>query len=77
MKYHFGRGTYLSMNYTHLNHDFLDNPNAVAWMVPERLGTLTEGSRRLCDCECYLDRQKFLKELKGLEVRGSVVRGQM
>jgi len=44
IKYDFGRGTYLSMNYTQLNVD-VGGSGADAWMEPTRLGTLTGNVR--------------------------------
>ena len=100
MKYDFGRGTYLDMNYTHVNVDLRD-PDQVAWWEPERIGTLTANVRlnRYLNLNAYLlyrggwsraegdprddpgdyvtvnaalIAKNFLKELKGLEVRGGV-----
>jgi len=106
MKYDFGRGTYLSMNYTQLNVDVdkdvaVGESGADTWMEPKRLGTLT-GNIRLnrylnlnaqllyrggwhreagdtrddpgdyVIANATLIAKNFLKELKGLEVRGSV-----
>ena len=45
MKYDFGRGSYLGMNYTHQNTDYPTDSNVVGWMKPERLGTLTGNIR--------------------------------
>ena len=100
MKYDFGRGTYIGMNYTHLNIDIRD-PDVLPWFEPERLGTLTANVRlnRYLNLNAYLlyrggwtraegdprddpgdyvlvntalIAKNFLKELKGLEVRGGV-----
>ena len=43
MKYDFGRGTYLGVNYTQFSMDVGDS-GADIWMEPTRLGTLTEMS---------------------------------
>ena len=103
MKYDFGRGTYLSMNYTYQNTELFDPdlPFMGAWWEPKQLGTLAANIRlnRYLNLNAYLlyrgdwTRSKddtrddpedyalvnatliarnFLKELKGLEVRGSV-----
>jgi len=41
MKYDFGRGTYLSMNYTHMNYDYPAGVDEnIGYMRPERFGTL-------------------------------------
>jgi len=41
MKYDFGRGTYLSMNYTHMNTDYPASvDDNIGYMRPERLGTV-------------------------------------
>ncbi len=41
MKYDLGRGTYLSMNYTHMNTDYPAGvDDNIGWMRPERLGTV-------------------------------------
>ena len=101
MKYDFGRGTYLGMNYTHMNTDYPADSKVVGWMRPERLGTLTGNVRlnKYLNLNAYLlyrggwvrnpndtrddpgdyvianttlIAKNFLKELKGLEVRGSV-----
>ena len=100
MKYDFGRGTFISMNYTHLNFD-LANPDRNVWEEPKRLGTLTANIRlnRYLNFNTHLlyrggwtrleydtrddlgdyvlvnatlIAKNFLKELKGLEVRGGV-----
>ena len=44
MKYDFGRGTYLGVNYTQFSMDVGDS-GADAWMEPTRLGTLTGNVR--------------------------------
>jgi len=111
MKYDFGRGTYLAMNYTHLSMEAILGPEArfpglrgkFYWYEPERLGTLTANIRlnRYLNLNTYLlyrggwirspnsletrddpgdyitanvglIAKNFLKELKGLEVRGMV-----
>jgi len=101
MKYDFGRGTFISMNYTQMNID-LHDPEQNPWGEPERLGTLSANIRlnRYLNLNAYLlyrggwSREKgdaredpgdyaivnatliaksFVKELKGLEVRGSVL----
>jgi len=101
MKYDFGRGTYLSMNYTQMKVD-TGNSGTDIWMEPTRLGTLT-GNVRLnrylnlnaqliyrggwhredgdpredpgdyAIVNATLIAKDFVKELKGLEVRGSVL----
>jgi len=102
MKYDFGRGTYLSMNFTLLNTDPPAGSDSVTWMVPERWGTLTgnvrlnrylnfnaqllyrgDWSRAKADTRedpgdyaivnATLIGKGFVKELKGLEVRASVL----
>ena len=100
MKYDFGRGTYLGVNYTQFSIDTGDT-GADIWMEPTRLGTLT-GNVRLnkylnlnaqlfykggwhreqgdpredmsdyVTANATLIAKNFLKELKGLEFRGSV-----
>ena len=54
MKYAFGRGTYLSMNYTYTNdlsvnyiyaNDYFSNPDTILWMSPKQLGTFTANIR--------------------------------
>ena len=103
MKYDFGRGTYLSMNYTYQNFEGFDPdlPFMGAWWEPKQLGTLAANIRlnRYLNLNAYLlyrgdwtrlpddtrddpedyalvnatlIARNFLKELKGLEVRGSV-----
>ena len=102
MKYDFGRGTYLGMNYTHFNRVARhQGREANPWFEPERLGTLSANIRlnRYLNLNTYLlyrggwrrakvdtrddpgdyvlvnatlIAKNFLKELKGLEVRGSV-----
>jgi len=102
MKYDFGRGTYLGMNYTHFSREvrYLGVERR-SWFEPERLGTLSANVRlnRYLNLNTYLlyrggwTRAKadtrddpgdyvtvnatliaknFLKDLKGLEVRGMV-----
>ncbi len=100
MKYDFGRGTYLSMNFTHLSIDIRD-PELLPWWEPLRFGTLMANVRlnRYLNLNTYLlyrggwtrsegdtrddpgdyvlvnaalIAKNFLKELKGLEVRGTV-----
>jgi outer membrane receptor protein involved in Fe transport len=101
LKYDFGRGTYLSANYTQMTWDFADE-SIVAWMEPARFGTLT-GNVRLnkylnfnaqllyrgnwsrskndpredpgdyAIVNATLIAKDFINELKGLEVRGSVL----
>ena len=44
MKYDFGRGTYLGVNYTQFSMD-VGNSDADTWMEPTRLGTLTGNVR--------------------------------
>ncbi len=44
MKYDFGRGTYVEANYTQLTADY-ENEDVVAYMVPQRYGTLTGNIR--------------------------------
>ena len=101
MKYDLGRGTYLGMNYTHLNLK-ASQETPQLYLQPERLGTLKANVRlnRYLNLNAYLLYQggwtraeddprddpgdyvlmnatliakNFLKELKGLEVRGSVL----
>ena len=54
MKYDFGRGTYLSMNYTYMNdlsmnytyvNEYIPNPDPILWMSPKQLGTFTANIR--------------------------------
>ena len=54
MKYDFGRGTYLSMNYTYVNdlsmnytyvNEYIPNPDPILWMSPKQLGTFTANIR--------------------------------
>ena len=54
MKYDFGRGTYLSMNYTFVNdlsvnyiyaNEYFSNPDTIFWMSPKQLGTFTANIR--------------------------------
>lgn len=113
MKYDFGRGTYIGMNYTHLSFEAIMGSEALIpgkrytkfyWYEPGRLGTLTANVRlnRYLNLNAYLlyrggwvrsqlpsetrddpgdyvlvnaglVAKNFLKELKGLEVRGSVL----
>jgi iron complex outermembrane receptor protein len=113
MKYDFGRGTYLAMNYTHLSMEVIMGSEArfpgkrykpFAWYEPARIGTLMANVRlnRYLNLNTYLlyrggwtrgegpletrdddpgdyitanvglIAKNFLKELKGLEVRGMV-----
>jgi len=110
MKYDFGRGTYLGMNYTHLSMEARMGPEAripgyrttqFYWYEPARIGTLMANVRlnRYLNLNTYLlyrggwirlvndprddpgdyitanvglIAKNFLKELKGLEVRGMV-----
>jgi outer membrane receptor protein involved in Fe transport len=110
MKYDFGRGTYLAMNYTQLSGEVIMGPEALFpgkrftdfhWYEPKRLGTLMANVRlnRYLNLNTYLlykggwhrpltdprddpgdyvllnaglIAKNFLKELKGLEVRGMV-----
>ena len=102
-KFLYGRGTYLGMNYTHLNrkaHHLGWESDSFSWFEPHQLGTLTANIRlnRYLNLNTYLlyrggwtraegdprddpgdyvlvnaalIAKNFLKELKGLEVRGS------
>jgi len=102
MKYDFGRGTYLGMNFTHWSRDTRGMGQKMRhWYEPQRLGTLTANIRlnRYLNLNTYLlyrggwtrsasdtrddpgdyvlvnatlIAKNFLKELKGLEVRGGV-----
>lgn len=55
MKYDFGRGTYLSMNYTYtnelsmnytyMNNEYFSNPDPILWMSPKQSGTFTANIR--------------------------------
>ena len=101
IKYDFGRGTYLGLNYTQMNMD-IRNPDQRVWFEPKRLGTLTgnirlnrylnlnaellyrggwtrpDGDQRsdpgdYAIVNATLIAKNFVKELKGLEVRGSVL----
>jgi iron complex outermembrane receptor protein len=55
LKYDFGRGTYISMNYTYL-HIKLRNPVVYTWFEPQHLGTLMANIRlnRYLNFNCYL-----------------------
>jgi iron complex outermembrane receptor protein len=44
LKYDFGRGTYLAMNYTYLDTEFRD-PDTNPWWYPRQMGTLTANIR--------------------------------
>ena len=111
MKYDFGRGTYIGMNYTHLSMAAIMGPEAqrpgkrwtdAYWYEPARMGTLMANVRlnRYLNLNTYLlyrggwgrgglyvkrddpgdyvtanvglIAKNFLKELKGLEIRGMV-----